>query len=78
MARNFGVTFSIGASLGSSVGSAFASIQDKLRATQASFASANTRAKQLESVLTARSKLTSLQAKMRAEGATPGIWPRCS
>ena len=71
MAKNIGVTFSIGAALKSSVATAFASVQSKLKATQAAFTAASKQSGKLEGVIAARNRLDSLQAKMRAEGATP-------
>lgn len=73
MARNIGVTFSIGAKLGASVSSAFASVQDKLRATQKAMRMASGQQKSLGNVLDIRARRDAVAQEIRQKGSDAAL-----
>ena len=69
MSKAFGISFVIGASVGASVAGAFASVEKKLKASQASFNDLSRRAKAYDTVIAKRSARDELKAKI-ADGDT--------
>lgn len=72
MAGGLGLTFTIGASVGASVASAFASVNDKIKATQQSFRNASRQSRQLSQAAAAGQKRNELAALAKSQMQTTG------
>lgn len=72
MAAKLGLTFTIGANLGASVARAFASVDDKIKATQQSFRNASRQSRQLAQAASAGQKRNELAALARSQMLATG------
>lgn len=72
MAGSLGISFTIGANIGASVASAFASVNDKIKATQQSFRNASRQSRQLSDAAAARAKRDAAAARASEQMRSTG------